>query len=109
MKDAELLVHVEDEFRRGRIHERHLVADGWHLDGLQEGADVFVDPAPNVVESLIHEILHRRFPRWGEKRVSNTAHRLLKNMDSRTVRSWYRRYQRVAKKCKRPYVVDEIE
>jgi hypothetical protein len=29
MKDAELLVHVEAEFKRGGIQERHLVAEGW--------------------------------------------------------------------------------
>lgn len=93
---AALLKVLRDEFRRGGIHEAPLKATGWHLDGLcdhDKGA-VYVDPAPSVTEALLHEVLHRRFPRWGEKRVDATARRLLRSMNSRQVQWWYRQFQK---------------
>jgi hypothetical protein len=109
MKDADLIAQVEAEFKRGGIREQHLVADGWHLDGLCDGQNIYVDPAPAIVESLLHEVLHRRFPTWSESHVTRTAFRLLQKMDGPTVRRWYRRYQRMAIKGKRPHKVDEFE
>lgn len=92
----ELLKALKAEFRKGGIHEARIKSKGWHLDGLcdlDKGA-VYVDPAPAVVETLLHEVLHRTFPRWGERRVDTTARRLLRSMNSRQVRWWYRQFQR---------------
>jgi hypothetical protein len=91
-----LLRELRKEFRKGGIHEASLRAKGWHLDGLcnHENGAVYVDPAPHVTETLLHEVLHRRFPRWGERRVEATANRLLRSMNSRQVRWWYRAFQK---------------
>ena len=91
----DLAVELKAELRKGGIHEAHLDAKGWHLDGLCDHASgqVYVDPAPSIVESLLHEVIHRRFPRWGEKRVDATAKRLLRSMNSHQVRWWYRQFQ----------------
>ena len=106
MKDADLIAQVEAEFKRGGIREQHLVADGWHLDGLCEGDAVYVDPAPNVVDTLLHELIHRRYPHWTEANVSRTASRLVGKMSHAEVRRWYRRYQRAAQKVRRPKEAD---
>jgi hypothetical protein len=106
MKDAELLTHVEAEFKRGGIHERHLVAEGWHLDGLQEGPNVYVDPAPNVIDTLFHELIHRRYPHWSEAHVSRTASRLVGKMSHAEVRRWYRRYTRARRVVRQPKQAD---
>lgn len=93
---AELLQILKVEFRKGGIHEAPLTAKGWHLDGMcdwEKGA-VYVDPAPSVTEALLHEVLHRRYPRWGEKRVNTTARSLLRSMTSQQVRWWYRQFQK---------------
>src|SRR5688572_19897566 len=90
-----LLRVLRAELRKGSIHEAQLKAKGWHLDGLcdhDKGA-VYVDPAPSITEALLHEVLHRRYPRWGERRVDATAKRLLRSMNSRQVQWWYRQFQ----------------
>lgn len=92
----ELLKTLRAEFRKGGIHEASIRAKGWHVDGLcdhDKGA-VYVNPAPSVVETVLHEVLHRRYPRWGEKRVDATAKKLLRSMNSRQVQWWYRQFQR---------------
>jgi len=102
----DVLSELEAEFRKGGITLGHLVAEGEHLDGICEGKRVVVDPAPATVDTLIHEVLHRRFPRWGERRVSKTAERIVRQMDHATVRKWYRRLMKTAKKAKRPIHAD---
>jgi hypothetical protein len=91
----ELLRVLKAELKKGGIHEASLKAKGWHLDGMcnhDKGA-VYVDLAPTVTEILMHELLHRRFPRWGEKRVDTTARRLLRSMNTRQVQWWNRQFQ----------------
>ena len=95
--NAALLRTLRAELKKGGIHEAPLRAKGWHVDGLcdhDKGA-VYIDPAPQVTETILHEVLHRRFPRWGEKRVDRTAKRLLRSMTSRQARWWYRQFQQL--------------
>lgn len=102
---ADVLVALRQEFRRGRIHEAHLTPqDGEVLDGLCDHANgaVYVDPAPAVVSTLIHELIHRRFPRWGERRVLAMERRIQASMTPADVRRWYRRYQVARRKLKAP-------
>jgi hypothetical protein len=105
---AALLKELRHELRKGGIHEAPLKAKGWHLDGLCDhgkGA-VYIDPAPNVVETVLHEVLHRRYPRWGEKRVDRTARKLLRSMNSRQVRWWYRQFQQIKTTLTTPVSAD---
>lgn len=105
---ADLMKQIKAELRKGAIHEAPLDAKGWHLDGLcdYDSGRVYVDPAPSIAEALMHEVLHRRFPRWGEKRVDATAKRLLRSMNSREVRWWYREFRRMKKTSTTPVKAD---
>lgn len=103
---AFLLDILAEEFKRGGITEAHIVANGAHVHGLCEGQQIVVNPAPAIVDTLLHELLHRRFPRWGEKRVARTAERLVYYMDSADVRKWHRKYKRAARKASRPIEAD---
>lgn len=95
-KPPDLKAELWRELRDGRgVHEAELRYPGWHLDGLCEGGKVYVDPAPSIVETLLHELLHRARPRWGERRVDAEAKRMLRQMSTQEVRRWYRTYQRV--------------
>ncbi len=93
---------LAEELKRGSITEVHIRYNGLHHDGLCDGQTILIDPAPHVVETLLHELLHRRFPRWGEKRVTQTAKRMVYNMDARQIRLWYRRYNRTKKTRQTP-------
>lgn len=103
-----LMVELRAEFARGRIYQAIIESDGELVEGLFEPASgaVYVDPVPNLVDTLIHELLHRRYPRWGEARVSRTAHALVSAMSDQERRAWYRAYQRVARKCRVPVRVE---
>ena len=90
-----------DELARGRVYECRLRDSQWHLDGLRDGENVYLDPRPAVLESLLHELMHRRHPRWGERRVTRDARRLLAGMREPDMRKWWRAYQRI-KRLGRP-------
>lgn len=96
------------EFRRGRIVEAMLIEPGYHLHGLcdYDSGAVLVNPQPHTVAVLLHELLHRRFPRWGEARVERETHRIVSRMTDAEIASWYRAYRRTARRLTRPVVVE---
>lgn len=105
---ASLLKRLRAELKKGGIHEAQLRAKGWHIDGLcdHEKGAVYVDPAPTITEILLHELLHRMYPRWGEKRVDKTSRQLLRAMTSRQVRWWARNYEQIKHTLTTPVSAD---
>lgn len=101
-----LQCELADEFKRGDITEAIIEAPGEHVSGICEGQRIVINPVPEVVDTLLHELLHRRYPRRGEKWVRQTTARLLFYMDTATLRSWYRRYNRTKRTRKTPLSVD---
>ncbi len=99
------LQDLYDELSRGRIYECSLNDPHWRLDGLQDGDNIYIDPRPAIIETLMHELLHRRFPRWSERRVTKEARSLLSRMGDADLASWWRAYGRTKRKG-RPVVVD---
>lgn len=95
-----------DEMNRGRIVECSLRDPRWHLDGLQDGEHIYIDPRSAVLETLLHELLHRRKPRLGERAVTREARRLFGTMDELTKARWWRAYSRIKRKGK-PVEVEE--
>ena len=87
-----------DELQRGKVIECSLRDPSWRLDGLQDGETIYIDPRPAIIETLCHELIHRRKPRWSERRVTSEARRLLSRMDEADLATWWRRYQRVKRK-----------
>ena len=94
-----------DELRRGRVWECSLRDTKLVLDGLQDGEDIYIDPRPAVLETLIHELIHRRKPRLGERTVTRAARRLVGTMDDATKARWWRSYNRIKRKG-RPVELD---
>lgn len=91
-----------DELQRGKVYEcsvrtTQFRASGrpWQFDGLQEGENIYIDPRPAILETLIHELLHRRYPRLGERSVTRIAQKLTLGMDEATKRRWWAAYRRV--------------
>lgn len=94
-----------DELHRGKVYECVLYDPRWHLDGLKDGENVYIDPRPSILETLTHELIHRRHPRWGERRVTREARRLIGRMTEMDMAKWWRAYQRIKRKG-RPLEVD---
>lgn len=95
-----------EELHRGKVWECSLRDSRWHLDGMQSGEHVYIDPRFAILETLVHELMHRRKPRLGERTVTRNARRLVASMDEPTKRKWWRAYRRVVKRS-RPVEVDE--
>ena len=107
MPPDDLKADVWAELRKGNgIVTAYLSMPGYHLDGLCEGTKVYVNPVPSQVETIIHELIHRVRPRWGERRVRSTAQQLLSRMDDREVKRWHRQFQKVTRQQRTVKVED---
>lgn len=104
--DGPNLDDLLDELSRGRVYECSLRDKQWVLDGLTDGDTIWIDPRPAIVDTVLHECLHRLKPRWGERTVRKHTARLLGRMGERDLHRVYRAYRRVVKK-RRPVDLDE--
>ena len=91
----EQLTELEDELQRGKVYEASLRSAKWVLHVLQEGESIFVDPRTALVETLCHELIHRRFPRLSERTVDRLAKKLLVHLDQAGLWKWFQAYNRV--------------
>ena len=93
-----------DELHRGKVYEcslRGFKVNGFRfvqVDGLQAGESIYIDPRPAILETLLHELLHRRKPRWTERAVSIAARNFVVKMDETTKAKWWRAYQKIKRK-----------
>jgi hypothetical protein len=102
------LAALWEELKLGRVFEAALKSPkGHHFHGIcdYERDHIVIDPATNAVDTLLHELIHRRHPRYGERRVRIETQKLMNAMDDDTKRAWYRKYRRIVKK-RRPVEVD---
>ncbi len=107
MTPTATLAELRHEFDRGNVSQADLCNPLEHLDGFMDGDRVYVDPRPAVVETLLHELIHRRYPKWSERRVDREAKELLCRMTTRQMNAWYRRFQAQARRHKTPKRVED--
>ena len=100
-RDA-LMVRVWAELGAGRLTEGYVIDKNQYIDGYIEGNVITVNPAPVVVETCIHEILHRLFPQWSEAYIANRTTYLLRRMTDGEVQMFYAEFKRRARKRRRP-------
>ena len=100
------LDELHKELRRGSITEADIRLRGGteKIEGVCNKVtdQVFVNPQPSLVEVLLHELIHRRYKRWGEQRVTAEAIRLRNQMTPNDIATWFRRYQRIVTKRDTP-------
>jgi hypothetical protein len=104
-----IIGELTHELDRGLIYEATLITDdGAHLLGMcnQENQHITIDPKVAIVSTLLHELIHRRYPTWSERRVRREEKRALQQLSPKDIQTWYRRYKRMVRK-RRP--VDAIE
>jgi hypothetical protein len=103
--DEALRDEVWSELKAGRdIKEAYVNGDKEKLDiyGLCDGQIVYINPAHVLVETSIHELIHRVRPRWGERRVRSETKRIVKTFKDADVLRWYRQYERVKAVSRKP-------
>lgn len=101
-----------EELQRGRIYECSLRDPKWVYEGVTDApsndrATIWIDVRPCIIEVLIHELMHRRFPAMTERQVLRESRRLVMKLRSEKDKArWWRAYRRIARK-RRPVQVDE--
>jgi hypothetical protein len=106
-----LIDELTHELDRGFIYEATLIADdGAHIEGLcnHENQHITINPKVSIVATLLHELIHRRYPSWSERRVRREEKRAMRQLSQQDVETWHRRYKRAVRK-RRPVDASEYE
>ena len=100
MSPEERLSEVAEELAKGRIYEATLIDPTHHLEGLcdTDTQKITINPKVSIVDSLIHELLHRRYPSWSERKVREETRTLMGQLTHQDLQTWYQRYRRAVKK-----------
>jgi hypothetical protein len=80
------------------ITEAYLKSKDTYVDGMCEGGSITINPAHNVVDTLIHELLHRIYPERSERSIRRTTTVLRKHISDEEVQWFYDEYQRRKRK-----------
>jgi hypothetical protein len=90
-----LLLRVLTELGAGRIREAFIPSEKeFFVDGETEGRAITINPVPELVDTIIHELLHRLYPEWSERYINNRTSYLMKRMTDEEVQLVYDEYQK---------------
>jgi hypothetical protein len=105
---ASLKAEAWAELKHGEdIYEADIRDKAGPVYGLCDGDDtVIVNPAPSIVDSLVHEILHRLHPRMSEKKVTEVATRISRSMTGAEQARWVKQYKAVVRRRRAPIRLD---
>jgi hypothetical protein len=105
---ASLKAEVWAELKRGEdIYEADIRAKEGPVYGVCLGdVTVVINPAPSIVDSVIHEILHRIHPRMTEKNVCALATKIVRNMSGAEQARWMKKYKAVVRRRRIPVRLD---
>jgi len=95
-----LLVRVLTELGAGRITEGWLADKHCFVHGETDGRVIRINPAIGVVDTVIHECLHRLEPSWSENYVRRTTTWVMRRCSDEQLQAIYVEYTRIAKKRK---------
>jgi hypothetical protein len=103
-KTSPLIARVWAELHEGRISEAYIQTPGYLVDGVTKDSSghITINPAHAIVDTLIHELLHRLHPEWSENYVRRTVSLLRNQMTDTQVQAFYRAYRRIARRRKTP-------
>jgi hypothetical protein len=92
-----LLDQLWAEMQKGRIYECPLLHKVEQVEGVQEGKKIYIDPRLAVLDTLVHELLHRLKPKWGERRVWKETSTVMCRFSEADKRRWWRAYRKIKK------------
>jgi hypothetical protein len=92
-----LLVRVLMELANGKVDERWISDKRSFVSGLCEGKRITVNPMVDVVDTLLHEALHRMQPEWSESYVRNRTTWLMRRCSDEQIQALYESYQKIKK------------
>lgn len=90
-----LLLRVLTELGAGKIREAFIRSEKeFFVDGETEGWAITINPVPELVDTIIHELLRRLYPEWSERYIKNRTSYLMKRMTDEEVQLVYDEYQK---------------
>jgi hypothetical protein len=96
---------IKAELARGGVQERPIVGGGEHVAGFCDHDSQYIvlhSKHPEVIDTLCHELIHRRWPRWGEARVQAETTYIMQHLTDADIADLHRAYHRCAHKVRRP-------
>lgn len=87
---------VYRQLSRTRVHERCLVErkpKRKPIRGYSTGFGVImVNPIPDILDTLIHELFHEAYPGWSERTVKRETTRLIRSLSPEAMDKLYQEY-----------------
>ena len=74
--------------------EAYLSSDYEYVAGMCEAGSITIAPHNHTVDTLIHELLHRLYPKRSERSIRRTTSMLRKTLTDEEVQWFYDEYQR---------------
>ena len=93
-KNKALFFRLVAELGAAPITEAFIKSKTETIDGLCEGGSITIAPHNHIVDTVIHELLHRVFPMRSERSIRRTTSLLLKQLTDDEVQYFYDEYQR---------------
>lgn len=91
-----LLIKVMSLLGETNISERQLAREKGNVDvyGTWDQAtnNLVINPVPHVVDTLIHELLHKLHPEYSEQTVCSLTGKLMKHMTDNELQAIYSMY-----------------
>jgi hypothetical protein len=103
-----ILVAVLAEVGAGGITEGWISHKTHYIKGMCQfpGGSITINPAYDVVETLIHEIVHRIRPQWTERYVRRTTTVLMRQLSDQEIVAVHEQYQRRKRVRRAPKAFD---
>lgn len=96
-----LLVRVLTEVGSGHIREAWLADRSVFVHGETTGRVITINPAVGIVDTLIHETLHRLEPSWSERYVRNRTSWLMRRMSDEQIQALHDEFTKRATRMSR--------
>jgi len=101
-----LLVRVVAELGRGGLTERYIKDPTAITSGLCESGRITINPIPETVDTVAHELIHRLYPEWGELRVAQMTRALVRRMTDAQIQQFALEYDARKRVSKRTKIVE---
>lgn len=88
------LVEVLTEMGKTPIKEAYISDKNNFIEGELDGKVIVVNPVHSMVDTIIHEVLHKLHPMWSEKSVRNRTTWLIRRLSDDEQIQIYREYNK---------------
>lgn len=91
------LEEIREQLTQTKVEERPIVEHHPRAKPIRGYADgegtVVVNPVPDTLDTLIHELFHARYPKWSERYVKAETTRLVRSLTHEEQQALYKAYR----------------